>query len=90
MTDYITSLLRTAVPSLWGTALAWLVAHNVLDQVTADGAVPVASGLLVPLGIGVYYAVLRMIEPYLPTWLVALLLGSSRIPDYVGQAPKRP
>lgn len=88
MSDYVVSLLRTLVPSLWGTALAWLVGQGLLDQVTADGAIPVAASLLVPLAIGLYYALARAVEPYLPTWLGAVMVGGSRTPHY--KAPAQP
>lgn len=83
--DYITSVIRTVVPSLWGTALAWLVSVNVLDQATAAGPGAAVGGFLVTICIGGFYLLARAVEPYLPTWLAALLMGSPAAPQYVGE-----
>lgn len=80
--DYLTSVIRTAVPALWGTGLAWLVSVGVLDQAVADGPGAAAGGFLVTVAIGGFYALVRFLEPYLPVWLAALLMGSPAAPAY--------
>lgn len=82
--DYLTSVIRTGVPALWGTALAWLVSVGVLDQAAADGPGASAGGFLVTLCIGVFYALARWLEPHLPTFLAAILMGSPAAPRYRG------
>jgi hypothetical protein len=87
--DYGASLLRTAVPSLWGTALAALLAW-VLPRVPGDVGEALSSllgselvtGLLVAASIAAWYAVARWLEPRLPAWLTRLVLGSSAAPTY--------
>jgi hypothetical protein len=82
--NYVTSVLRTVVPALWGSALAWLVAAGILDQGGALAAAPFAAAVLVPVAIGGYYALARLVErqPWAPAWLAALLLGAPAAPDY--------
>jgi hypothetical protein len=80
----ITAYLRTIVPALWGTALAWLVDVQVLDAGQALDAAPFGPLFLVPVTIGAYYALVRAAEVsgWLPGWLAALLLGAPVAPDY--------
>lgn len=84
--DYLTSVIRTVVPTLWGTALAWLVSIGILDQAAADGPGVAVGGFLVTICVGAFYALARWLEPYLPTFLAALLMGSPKAPDYGHQA----
>lgn len=85
MNNYLTSLARTVVPAVWGTALAWLVTADVLDTATAAGAAPFAELVLVPVVIGGYYALARLAEaqPWVPGWVSALLLGWPTAPSYL-------
>lgn len=89
MSPYVTSLLRTLVPSAWGTALAWLVSAGVLDAAGALGAAPFGPSVLVPITIGAYYALVRLLErqPWWPRWLSAVLLGGPSAPSYGAPAP---
>jgi hypothetical protein len=89
VSNYLTSVLRTVVPALWGSALAWLVAAGILDQAGALAAAPFASAVLVPVAIGAYYALARLVErqPWAPAWLAALLLGAPAAPDYRAGPP---
>lgn len=79
MSDYITSIIRTLVPSLWGTALAWLITRvplleEVREELTGLGLV------LVAVCIAGYYALIRKVEPHLPEWLRRVLVGSANAP----------
>lgn len=79
MSDYIVSILRTIIPSLWGAGLAWLITRvpalePVRDQLVGLGLI------LVAVCIGGYYALIRKLEPHLPDWLGRILIGSSRQP----------
>lgn len=82
LSDYMTSVIRTAVPAVWGTGLAWLVSVGILDQAAADGPGAAAGGFLVLAAIGVYYALVRLVEPKLPPFLAVLLLGAAKAPVY--------
>lgn len=87
--DYGASILRTAVPSLWGTLVAslltWLlprVPGDVGDSLTALLQSEVAVAFLVTLSIAVWYAIARKVEPHVPDWLTRLILGSAAAPAY--------
>ena len=85
MSDRVISWLRTIVPGLWSTLIAYAVSLGLPDSVTAA-----LNGLwqmvLMPLVFGVVYAFLRKIEAKLPPSLTRLLLGSNQPPSY---APTR-
>lgn len=80
---FLIATLRTLVPSLWGTLLAWAVAQG-LPQTFADQAAPFAEGALIPLCIALYYVAVHWLEgrAWVPRALVVLLLGSSQAPSY--------
>lgn len=84
MSDKVVSLIRTAVPVVWGSVIAWLLTVAPLDpEVTA-----VLRGFdeaLVAVVIAAFYAAARWAEPHLPDWLTVVLLGSAREPRYVGK-----
>lgn len=82
MSDKVTAWLRTIVPALWSTGLAWLLVHlPVLDSLAAPlGAL--GTAVAVPVVLAGYKAALAWLEPRLPVWLVRLLNGSSRPPTY--------
>lgn len=84
---YLTSVIRTIVPAAWGTALAWLVSVGILDQAAAAGPGAAAGGFLVTVAIGLYYLLARLVEPHLPPFLAAILLGSPAAPTYQGTVP---
>ncbi|MCP2262667.1 hypothetical protein LX15_006409 [Streptoalloteichus tenebrarius] len=85
MTDNAVSLVRTLVPSLWGTVVAWLVGVGLLPGDLADDARGLATTFLVPVAISGVYAGFRWLETrsWIPVWLSRLLLGSTRQPTYV-------
>jgi hypothetical protein len=81
MSDRLTSWLRTVVPALWAALVAWLVTLGVPTAVT-DALSGLGELVLVPLALAAVYSALRWIEPHLPAWLTALLLGSNAQPRY--------
>lgn len=83
------SILRTAVPSLWGTIVAailsWAlpllpgdVGQALADVLSSD----VVVSLLVVASIAAWYVIARWIEPRLPAWLTRVILGSAAAPTY--------
>ena len=82
MSALVTSWVRTVVPALWATAIAWLVARIPAVAQSADQLNGLADQLLVPVVLAVVYAVLRRIEPHLPDWLTRIFLGSATPPTY--------
>lgn len=81
MTDRLTAWLRTVVPVLWSTLVAWLAKRGLPPAVT-DTAAGLVDVLVLPAVLAAVYAALRWIEPRLPAWLARLLLGSARAPTY--------
>lgn len=85
----LTSILRTLVPALWGSFIAWLLTlvpalEPVREQLISisDLAVPVLTAVI----IASWYALWRRLEPLLPGWLTAALLGSRHAPIYAKDA----
>jgi uncharacterized membrane protein (DUF441 family) len=75
--DVLVSLVRTIVPAIVGTVLAWLASRG-LDLTSYSNAVNAA---LVPLFIALYYALVRLAERKWP--IAGILLGARRQPKYV-------
>ncbi|WP_179210864.1 hypothetical protein [Cellulomonas iranensis] len=89
LSERVVSTLRTAVPALWGSAVAWLLARlvgvlppDVADPLAAALGSDVVVALVVAVAIAAWYAVWRFAEPHVPTWLVRVVLGSARTPAY--------
>jgi hypothetical protein len=84
--NYLTSLVRTWVPILIGTALSWLaVTHGiVVDPDIQNQAVAVVTALV----IGAYYAIVRWIEVRFPQ--IGWLLGTAKQPGYSADTPPAP
>lgn len=85
---WITGVLRTLVPSLWGTFIAWLIGiAPLLEPVQAhllglsDAILPVITALI----IAAWYAFWRWLQPLMPAWAVQAVLGSAKSPVYVAQ-----
>lgn len=81
----LTSILRTAVPALWSALisciLSWIPALEPLrEQLLAQAKV--IEPVLYAVILAAWYALWRWLEPRLPAWLVAALLGSSKTPIY--------
>jgi hypothetical protein len=84
----LTSILRTLVPALWGSLIAWLIGvlpilaplEAVLNGL-AESALPIITSVI----IGAWYAFWRWLEPKLPDWLTTSVLGSAKTPHYDGK-----
>jgi len=94
LSDRVVALLRTAIPALWGTVVAWALARlaGVLPTDLADtlGSAlqsEAAVAFVVLAAITAWYALWRWAEPHVPAWLVRLALGSARTPVYAPQTP---
>lgn len=84
----LTSILRTVVPALWGSVIAWLIGVLPILAPFSDGlrgladvALPVITAVI----IGGWYAFWRWLEPKLPDWLTRAVLGSARTPTYTAE-----
>lgn len=86
MSDKITAWVRTVVPALWSTLVAWLVSRGLPPAVT-DAVSGLGELIVVPAALAAVYALLRWVEPRLPRWLAVLLLGSTRAPVYSRHSP---
>lgn len=72
-------LLRLAVPSAWGGAVAWAGTHGLhLPDLVVTG---IQWGLMVATSAG-WYAAWHAIEAKLPPWATRLVLGSNTAPRY--------
>ena len=79
------SLLRTAVSSVWVLFIGWLiVVYPPFQPLEAHLlAVPeLVLPIIVSVAAAAWYALWRWLEPKLPDWLTAALLGSSKAPVY--------
>ncbi|WP_029289146.1 hypothetical protein [Cellulomonas sp. HZM] len=89
LSDRAVSILRTAVPALWGSlvaaVLAALAPHlpaTVYDALADALSSDVTRALVVAVVIAAWYALWRRLEPHTPDWLTRLVLGSARTPGY--------
>lgn len=83
-----TALLRTIVPALWGSLIAWLIgALPILAPLEGDllGLANVLLPIITAVIIGAWYAFWRWLEPRLPDWLTRAVLGSAKTPSYDGK-----
>lgn len=85
LSDWVVSVLRTAVPSVWGALIAWVLTVVPLPH-TAGVFLTSKSDVVAALAIVGWYALWRRIEPHLPAWAARLVLGSSRAPSYASVA----
>ena len=84
----LTSILRTLVPALWGSLIAWLIGVlPILAPLESDllGLAQVILPVLTAVIIGAWYAFWRRLEPRLPDWLTRAVLGSAKTPTYAGK-----
>lgn len=84
----LTSILRTIVPALWGSFIAWLIGLlPILAPLEADlvGLANVLLPVVTAVIIGGWYAFWRWLEPRLPDWLTRAVLGSAKTPSYEGK-----
>lgn len=79
------SLLRTVVSSAWVLFIGWLVVVFPPFQ-PLEALLLSVPELVLPVIVAViaaaWYAFWRWVEPKLPDWLTAALLGSSKAPVY--------
>lgn len=81
----LTSILRTIVPALWGSLVAWLLGiAPLLSPLEAHllGVADVILPILTAVIIAAWYAFWRWLEPRLPAWLTRAVLGSAQSPTY--------
>ena len=84
----LTALLRTVVPALWGSLIAWLIGVlPILAPLEADlmGLADILLPIITAVIIGAWYAFWRWLEPRLPDWLTRAVLGSANTPVYVAK-----
>lgn len=87
--DRVVALLRTAVPTLWGTLVAALLTSaagrlpaELGDALAAVLRSDVVIALVTVAAVAGWYAAWRWAEPHVPAWIVRLVLGSARTPSY--------
>lgn len=81
MSDQLIAWLRTVVPAAWSAVIAALVTAGAPAWLV-DGLGDAGPTLVVPIVLGVVYALLRWAEPRLPVPIARVLLGSARPPKY--------
>ncbi|MGM9473198.1 hypothetical protein ACS5PJ_14485 [Pseudarthrobacter sp. YS3] len=84
----LTALLRTIVPALWGSLIAWLIGVlPILAPLETDlkGLADILLPIITAVIIGAWYAFWRWLEPRLPDWLTRAVLGSANTPTYEGK-----
>ena len=82
----LTAILRTVVPALWGSFIAWLIGVAPLlapFETDLKGLAQVALPVITALIIGAWYALWRWLQPRLPGWVTRAVLGSAKTPTYV-------
>lgn len=86
--DVGVSIIRTVVPGLWGSALAWLATQVPAFEpvLNAPGMAGIGSALAGAL-ILAWYSLFRSIEGKLPAWLTVLVLGANTPPTYQPTVP---
>lgn len=89
LSDRIVSILRTVVPSLWGSAILFLTASVTLPETLTEYLGSEATvAVVTAIVIGGWYALWRWLEPKIPAWLTRIVLGSNSTPSYPPQEPK--
>ena len=81
LSDKVVSLLRTVVPVIWGSAIAWLLTVISLPA-PVTGFLTNQTDVVVVVAIAAWYAGFRWLEPKLPAWLTRIVLGSNQTPTY--------
>lgn len=82
VSDVVVSYIRTYVPILWGTLMAFLVGKGIDVPALSDPLL--VTGILIPACIAGWYALGRLAERKLPR-LGKLMLGSRKQPSYAPQ-----
>lgn len=85
MNDYFRSLIRTAVPAVWGAALVWATGYMPLPADVVAVLDRADDVVLVPAAMAGLYAGFRWLESrrWMPQWLTRVLLGSATAPAYL-------
>jgi hypothetical protein len=85
---YLVSWIRTAVPSLWGAVIGFVISLGVIPSDMVGTTRDIGTAVLVPICISGFYALARWLETrkWMPRKLVVALLGSANAPSY--QAPE--
>lgn len=84
----LTAVLRTLVPALWGSFIAWLIGLLPILaplQGQLEGLAELALPILTAVIVAAWYALWRWLEPRLPDWLTRAVLGSAKTPIYGSQ-----
>jgi hypothetical protein len=77
MNDFVTSLIRTYVPMVVGSVVAWLSVRGFdIDPAGVIGLTAFLSGFIS----AAYYLVVRILERQFPS--AGVLLGSAKKPEY--------
>jgi len=79
MSNFLVSLIRTWVPILVGTVIAWVVSTGLFD--ISDDQAAQATGAATAAAIGLYYSIVRWFETKYPQ--AGWLLGTPKPPEYV-------
>lgn len=74
--DYIISIIRTAIPGIVGTIVAFLAGYGI--EVDESALTKVVGGLIVGGFIAGYHALGRLLEDKVHPWLGVLLGWTSR------------
>lgn len=87
VSDKVVSLLRTAVPVVWGYVVAYVLANipaaaDFLASLGVDLNSVVVVNFVTGLATVAWYAVWRWAEPKIPAWLTRIVLGSNKAPTY--------
>lgn len=84
LSNYAVSLLRTVVPLVWGGAVSWLIARWPDAEALLDATGLTVSGPVVVTAVvtAAWYALWRRLEPHLPRFLAAVVLGHAAAPRY--------
>ena len=84
VTGYLVSWIRTAVPSVWGAVIGFVISLGVLPTDLVGSARDIGTAVLVPICISAFYAVARWLETrkWMPRKLIVALLGSANAPRY--------
>jgi hypothetical protein len=73
------SLIRTYAPIGVGYALTWLAAYGFgVDPVTQTALINGLAGL----GGGIWFGLLRLVEPHLPKWVRLAVFWTAKMPTY--------
>jgi len=89
LSDRSVSYLRTLIPIVWGSVVTWLASTapsvtDFLENLNINLTSETTVGIVTAAAIALWYVVWRAIEPKIPNWLTALVLGSSKQPAYIG------